>query len=160
MKEVLFAVEGTPRPKGSFKAVKGRFVIPGSKHQKGWENAVKTAAFLVMNEQEPFDKKPLRVDVVFAFKRPRSDYNSFGLKEGASIAPTKKPDIDKVLRALNDAMSNIVYGDDAWIACTNARKVWAEPGTPEGVCVRVMYATKEEIQEASSEYERAIRVGC
>lgn len=156
MKEVIFSVEGTPRPKGSFRAMRGRFVIPGSKHQKGWENAIKEAAYLAMSDEEQFEKRPLRVDVVFAFKRPLSDFNKFGLKTGASLAPTKKPDVDKIVRTLGDALTDVVYGDDSWITCINASKVWAEPGSPEGVCVRVMYASEEDIRGASVAYEEEL----
>jgi Holliday junction resolvase RusA-like endonuclease len=50
------------------------------------------------------------------------------------IAPTKKPDLDNVVKALCDGMNGIAYADDAQIVAMTVRKVYA---TTPGVAVEL-----------------------
>jgi Holliday junction resolvase RusA-like endonuclease len=71
---------------------------------------------------------PLRVLIVSGFPIPKS-YNktkTLDAKIGA-IHPTKKPDIDNIVK-LVDALNGIVWRDDAQIVHCDVRKVYsAEP---------------------------------
>lgn len=53
----------------------------------------------------------------------------------AKIAPSVKPDLDNILKALYDGMNGVVWTDDAQIVTTFARKMY---GRVPGVYVRVV----------------------
>ena len=85
-------------------------------------------------DEHPTFRKPTQVEVVieFYFKRPASHYNSAGeLKNGTYTTPApkwviKKPDIDKVTRAVLDALTGFAYDDDSQVVVLKALKLYAE----------------------------------
>lgn len=126
-------VAGIPRPQGSKRA----FVRPGalhatmvesSKHVKDWRADVRAAAWDAWQEQP--HAGPVAVDVRFWFARPKSHYrtgkNAQTLREAASAdwCMTNKPDVDKLTRAVCDALSGVVFVDDSVIVSIAACKGW------------------------------------
>ncbi|HZJ30733.1 MAG TPA: RusA family crossover junction endodeoxyribonuclease [Vicinamibacterales bacterium] len=67
--------------------------------------------------------------------------NAGKLAPSAPALPRGKPDIDKLARSTLDALSGIVFDDDARVASLELRKVYAAPGdegatiTVEGMCL-------------------------
>ena len=62
------------------------------------------------------------IGIAFVFARPKSHYTSKGaLRAGAPSHPGK-PDIDKLCRAVLDALTGILYHDDAQVVSLNASK--------------------------------------
>lgn len=57
------------------------------------------------------------------------------------IFPTKKPDIDNVIKVIADALNGVAYDDDKQIIDVSARKVYSE--TPR-VDVRIRIIEPEE----------------
>jgi Holliday junction resolvase RusA-like endonuclease len=64
---------------------------------------------------------PVNVDVVFYLYRPKSAKKS-------DICPTRKPDIDKLGRAVLDALTGILFDDDSQVCDMRLTKAY---GTPE-----------------------------
>jgi Holliday junction resolvase RusA-like endonuclease len=134
MSTVSFTVYGIPIPQGSMKA----FTPPGfhrpivtsdNKKLKPWRNDVACAAVSMMTAQK-FTRcgraVPIAIEVTFFFSRPQSVKKSIEFK-------TTQPDIDKLLRALLDALTGIIYEDDSQVADVRMRKLFDSPARAEVV---------------------------
>ena len=73
---------------------------------------------------------PVDVTVGFHFPRPKSHYgtgkNAGHVKDSAPDHHITRPDIDKLLRALLDGMTGVVFKDDSQVAEIVARKYYGE----------------------------------
>jgi len=91
--------------------------------------------------------------MVFVLNRPKAHYgtgkNARMLKPSAPTEPTVKPDLIKMARAVEDAMSGIVYKDDSQVCkYRNLEKRYALDGEVEGVYVTVyVKPTNERIRQ-------------
>lgn len=58
-------------------------------------------------------------------RRPKDHFSTAGvIKQWAPRFPTKKPDLDKTLRAIKDALTGIVYVDDSQVVVVTIAKEW------------------------------------
>lgn len=135
---VSFVVYGVAAPAGSktvAKASGGRvFVRDASKRSAPWKRLVAQAAGEAM-DGAPLLEGPLQLNVSVMVVRPKSHYGARGLRPSAPSAPTTRPDLTKYLRGIEDAMTGIVWRDDAQVITTSAEKRYGEPAR---VAVRVM----------------------
>jgi Holliday junction resolvase RusA-like endonuclease len=129
---VAFRVHGTPAPQGSKRAfiTNGRAIVTDVNpvQLKTWREDVKHAALDAMNGRLPFDGA-VELLVTFVLVKPKSVKRSW---------PHVRPDADKLLRSVCDAMTAAgVYGDDSQIVKITAQKVYGiHPGAE--VIVRVV----------------------
>lgn len=125
MKPVAFFVAGTPIPKGST-----RSFIP-----KGWNRAITTAA---NTKTKPWQQAvgsiaaevyrgeliqgAVALDLRFLFLRPKSAKKRTYL--------TVKPDLGKLARTIEDALTGTIYRDDAQITESTLSKEYTsrDPG--------------------------------
>jgi len=150
-RSLVFRVDGVPQPKGSFVAfvgAQGRVVVKAdAKLLKRWCSSIRIAARDAIARQvgralerdEYLFSGAVQVEAVFFLHRPLDHYGAAGgilPRFGARAAETK-PDLDKLMRALGDALSGLCYVDDARIVDQVLRKryVWADQ--IPGVAVRV-----------------------
>lgn len=70
----------------------------------------------------------LQVD--FFFARPKSHYGKKGVLPSAPVQYIAKPDLDKLQRAVMDALTGVLYADDAQVSYINASKAYSPDGTP------------------------------
>jgi crossover junction endodeoxyribonuclease RusA len=131
---ITFFVPGIPTPQGSMKAFNnpkgGRPIVTSDNlGLKGWRDAIRNAAER-HTEGVPIIEEPVSVVVTFVLNRPVSLPKYI-------IWPGKKPDIDKLERALYDAITGVVFRDDALVVDVHVRKVYAQPGQQPGVRVAV-----------------------
>lgn len=125
---MTITVYGTPAPQGSkrFVGVHGGHgvMVESSKAVKPWREAVKHAALAYMGLESmdvPAVPGPLRVAMVFTLPRPKS------AKKGA--VPSKKPDLSKLVRATEDALTDAgVWEDDARVVSLIAEKRYPDQG--------------------------------
>lgn len=118
-------VRGTPAPQGSKRfirhAASGRgIVIESSQKVKPWREAVVSAAVEARDGALPLDG-PLVVSMVFTLVRPRSHYrtgkNSHLLRDSAPAFPCSTPDLSKLARSTEDALTTArVWNDDAQVS--------------------------------------------
>lgn len=100
---------------------------------KTWSAAVAGAAFEAMVEHgiELVREVPLVIEVDFYRPRAKGHFrtgrNAHLLKPDAPAAPNTRPDVDKLLRAILDALKNVAYADDGQVASVIARKNFGEP---------------------------------
>lgn len=131
-------VMGPPCTYGSKRAfmVKGRPVLVNQNHKnlRTWQDAMRQAMSAAVYAEKilDFDSPPaVRICVDVYLARPKSHYGKRGLHSWAlTTRPTKKPDMDKVLRAVADCGTGIWYGDDSQVVEMTARKWWAD-SSPE-----------------------------
>lgn len=89
----------------------------------------------------PVLDRPLRLDVTFYLPRPQGHYgtgrNADVLKPSAPLFHTTKPDVLKLTRAIEDALTGVVYRDDSLIHDGRQRKVLIGPGERTRVVIEV-----------------------
>jgi Holliday junction resolvase RusA-like endonuclease len=131
---ISFFVGGEPQPKGSTRAfvVKGRPIITSSnKNLKQWElriaHEAQAEAAKVNWKFGPEDAYTIAAD--FKFQLPKSRPRKWRHQH------TVKPDLDKVLRALNDALTNILISDDSQIVNAEVGKSYCEGDEQPGLYV-------------------------
>jgi Holliday junction resolvase RusA-like endonuclease len=120
---MTITVFGTPAPQGSKRFVghakSGRgIMIESSAAVKPWREAVKWAALQKLHEENRLRiNGPVRVRMVFTLPRPKS------AKMGA--LPSKKPDLSKLVRATEDALTDAgMWEDDARVVVLEAQKLY------------------------------------
>jgi len=73
-----------------------------------------------------------RLVLVFARERPRGHYgsgrNAHVLRAGAPRVPTTRPDALKLARAVEDALTGVLYADDSAVVELAVAKVYGAPG--------------------------------
>ena len=135
---VHFFVPGDAQTSGSKRAFVNKktgraMIVPASKKQKPWQDAVRWAAMEAFARRNPFEG-PIGLDMVFVRARPKGHYgtgrNEGVLKDWAEDRyPTTKPDLLKLGRAVEDAMTKIIYIDDSQIVEESIKKVYGvKPG--------------------------------
>lgn len=76
---------------------------------------------------------PLQVRLAFVLPRPKGHYGAKGLRRSAPPFPVVKPDLIKLARAVEDALTGILWRDDARIVAEMLSKVYGEPARLEVV---------------------------
>lgn len=81
----------------------------------------------------PLLQGPLDVTMIFVRPRLKGHYRKDGTVKPAFVdaLPTSKPDVLKLARGVEDALSKIVYLDDSQIVDERIRKVYGEPARVE-----------------------------
>jgi Holliday junction resolvase RusA-like endonuclease len=127
-----FEIRATPRPQGSKRFVghakNGRAILVESsdKGVRDWRVSVIDAAKTAYAERGRL-VCPVVLEVTFYFARPKSHYGKRGLLPSAPAHHTQKPDLSKIIRGLEDAMTDAaIWRDDSTVVEIRARKEWAE----------------------------------
>jgi len=119
-------VRGTPAPQGSKRGFNNprtkRVIVVEQLHDriKNWRDAVVSAAVEARDGALPLGG-PLHVRMVFTVVRPQSHYrtgkNARQLRDGAPSQPFTKPDLSKLARSTEDALTTArVWNDDAQVS--------------------------------------------
>jgi Holliday junction resolvase RusA-like endonuclease len=116
---ITITVYGQPAPQGSKRHVGNGVMIESSKKVKPWRADVKAAATAAVDALPgwtPLDG-PLSVAMTFTFLRPKGHYgtgrNAGAVKASAPIRPATIPDLSKLIRSTEDALTKLVWADDA-----------------------------------------------
>lgn len=147
---VRFQVLGTPAPQGSKTRTQWGMREDNPK-TRPWRQEVAHIARAAMNGGRPLTG-PLNLSVDFVMPRPKSHYrtgrHAGELKPGAPVFCDKRPDTDKLLRAICDACTaGGVWLEDSQVATIHARKVYATDYHSPGarVVVEMLDAILEEV---------------
>lgn len=123
-----FVIPGRCATKGSARTFVSKTGAVVYKHDNrnlaAW---TKTAKLCALAAKVPMIYKPegVRLRVVFQFVRPKSS---------KAISPTVRPDLDKCLRALLDALTGIAWADDSQVVHVTSVKQY---GANERVSVEI-----------------------
>jgi crossover junction endodeoxyribonuclease RusA len=138
---LTFRVYGVALPKGNMKpflakGMKFPIVTESNRNVKSWQQLVAEGASHALQQLPEADRGLIAVGVrvTIAFFLPRP---SVLKRRGVFVAHTKHPDIDKLARAVLDALSNVAYVDDKQVTELVTGKYYAEVGAPSYVDVRV-----------------------
>lgn len=127
MSEIRFRARGAPVAQGSVKAFVrgGRAVIvgKGTGPLADWRHAIASEARTAMVGLPAFNG-PVQVIATFTMSRPPSHFRADGktLAKGAARYP--RLDVDKLARALLDALTGVAIDDDSQVASLWAEKQW------------------------------------
>jgi Holliday junction resolvase RusA-like endonuclease len=141
MTAISFTAIGKPQPAGSKSGAPirrkngsiGVAMRDSNPKAKPWQAIVANAA----REAYSGDllRGPLYVKMTFYLPRPKGHFgtgrNAAKVKESAPQHPAKKPDVLKLARGTEDALSGVVFADDAQIVSEHLHKAWGEPARVE-----------------------------
>jgi len=136
-RELEMEVRGVPVPQGSMRA----FVVGGKArltHNKGrelndWRSTVQFTAQRHV-EREDWDMTKgdwIELGVHFRIPRPAS------VSARKRPRPNVSPDIDKLLRAVLDSLTGVVYLDDSQVVSVHVSKEYANEAQFIGAVIRV-----------------------
>lgn len=134
-----FFVCGNAAPAGSKTGgiINGHLIMrPASKRTKPWMHDV--AAVARSAHRGPLITGPIELCLTFVRVRPKAHYrtgrHSDLLRASAPEWPTTKPDLTKTIRAIEDALTGVIWRDDSQVVKQTTEKIWGEPA---GVLVRI-----------------------
>ncbi len=145
MRSFECVVYGNARPQGSKRALPrgGKpgarpLMVDSSKGLGPWKKQVAQVAGELLGPDWELLDGALSASMTFYRPRPKAHYgtgkNADKLKPSAPPYPTPKPDVLKLARAVEDALTGIVYRDDSQLVTCNYAKRY---GTPERVEIAV-----------------------
>jgi len=127
-------VEGVPVPQGSFRHVGNGRIISANPKLNAWRDTI--AQQIAQQTAHRLIEAPIRLQLVFTLPRPKS------VPIGRRATPTTKPDLDKLTRAVMDAISLERYcqviKDDSLVTDLHAAKRYADH-TPAGVTIMITW---------------------
>ena len=124
---IEFEIQGIPRPQGSKRHVGNGIMIESSKHVKHWRAVASLCAREAMVGSDIIRKpNAVRVTVGYYFPRPQKHSTKKAILDGLPVYHTSTPDVDKLLRATLDSMSQIVFEDDSQVLLGSCLKLYSE----------------------------------
>lgn len=141
---VTITVKGSvPAPGGSktmgFRKDGSAFFRPASKKTTPWRKDVAKAA--AQQYSGPLLAGPVWMEYTFLFPRPKHHYgtgkNAATLKAKAPYWHTIKPDLTKIIRSTEDALTGIVLQDDCLVCSRNEEKRYCAEGEQPGVIITI-----------------------
>ena len=130
-----FWVAGEPKPGGSKRGfynakLKRVMITEACGKTKNWRASVAQCGSEAWASATEEEKRalfaPLRVRFEFVFLRPKSHYGSGaragGVKASAPPFPSGRPDTTKLIRSTEDALTGILWRDDAQVVTQYATK--------------------------------------
>jgi Holliday junction resolvase RusA-like endonuclease len=135
-----FFVPGRPYPQGSMRAIsiggRARVFHSSSKRLLSWRDAVADYARLELGKRVTLDE-PVTVVVEFFLPKPSSV---------SRLLPSVKPDLDKLLRAILDALEQSgVIVNDSRVTTLSGKKRYAKPDQETGA--HIIVQTEKEVVE-------------
>lgn len=133
MSVISFTVPGKPAPQGSKRHVGRGILIESSREVGPWRERIALAAHNAMYVAgQPLLGGAVDVRLEFVMPRPKSTPRD-------TPAAIKRPDIDKLARAVLDAITSVVIADDSQVVGLRATKRLALPDENPGVDVEVCW---------------------
>ena len=150
-REISFFVPGKSMPAGSKNAFRfgNKISVTDSSGQKGksWRETIQGIAAQAYDG--PLLTGALRVTFMFIVNRPQSHFKrskgktSTIVRDGAADWPVVKPDVLKLARAVEDALTDVLWNDDSQIVSELLYKFYVRPEDNERPGVFIQVATME-----------------
>jgi len=119
-----FTVLGTPISQGSMKVINGHIIHNKGKELTAWRSAIALSAKRAGARPE---RNPVAINLIFMQLRPKTVKRP---------EPSVPPDLDKLIRAVLDALTSVAYVDDGQVTEIYSRKVY---GVIAGLKVQIKY---------------------
>jgi Holliday junction resolvase RusA-like endonuclease len=144
---IVIDVPGVPQQQGS----KTKWGVDENEHLMSWRQSIADKGHALMHGERPL-QGPVEVEVGFTFPRPKSHYRSGSLsdllRDNAPVYHTSTPDLDKLQRAIGDALSGTVILDDRQIVCWLAMKKYGNSAGAR-IVVRLLARTLFEAETST-----------
>lgn len=127
--KISFSIPGEPIGKGRPKfARRGNFVQTYTPEKTAsYENLVKLCYRQVPESEYAFAERPIQVNILAKFSISKSASKKKRLEMlGGTIRPTKKPDVDNLVKSILDALSGVAYKDDSQVVELTIGKIYSE----------------------------------
>ena len=127
---ISFFVAGEPAPKGSTKSfyTGGKVITTNANRRtKDWEMRIATEAQRV---SPGVSSIAVRIVARFLLQRPKSLPKKV-------VHDVKKPDLDKLIRAILDGITGILIEDDSQVVNITATKQYAQANEQHGVLIEL-----------------------
>lgn len=146
---ITFRVEGDPAPGGSKKSffsakTRTTIITDDARGNARWRNLVRKAARKAMRESgEVILTGPVVVLMQFFLQRPKSHLSKAKGRDGEVLDKyvlakhTTKPDLLKLARSTEDAMTGVVWVDDAQVVGMWLHKWYCADGQKPGVSITI-----------------------
>ena len=143
MDSVTFFVPGIPVTKGSLTRMPNGAMIPAgtaASRQRfaNWRDDIRHASIDAMGERM-VSRAPIRILCEISLPYPTSSIRKF---QFGWLPHLKKPDVDKLLRAILDPLKGIVFADDSQVVFCTVNKVYAWNDRP-GAYIVIDFLTDE-----------------
>lgn len=125
-----FFVPGIPAPQGSKRHVGHGIMIESSKNLPAWRQSVAAHSRNAMSGRQPLTGA-VKISLVFKLPRPKS------LPKSSHPWAIKRPDIDKLSRAVLDGITGTIVKDDSQIVVLHSRKYISDDDPSTGVHISV-----------------------
>lgn len=128
---ITLRIPGKPQPGGSKRAFTPKgwnrpVIVDSNPKAMDWKRTVQ--AFAMRAATGRILDGPLRVTMTFVVARPQGHFGKRGLRPSAPTFPATKPDVLKLARTTEDALTGIVWTDDARIVVEILRKLYTTNG--------------------------------
>ena len=111
-----YFIAGDPVPQGSLNFYHGRAVHSNQKYLHPWREKIANE----IGQHVSVNEGPFEIELAFTLRRPRTV-----TREAATV----RPDLDKLVRAVLDALTRVAYQDDSQVVRLVAEKSYgSEPG--------------------------------
>ena len=139
---LTLTIPGPARGQGSKRHVGGGRMIEQSRHLPAWRKTVAAAAHnAAAKDGWTLTTGPCWLELAVYVERPLTHYvgrdRGNDLRDDAPEHCTRTPDLDKVLRAVCDALTKILWADDKQVVGMTANRFWADDGDIPGVTIEV-----------------------
>jgi Holliday junction resolvase RusA-like endonuclease len=130
--DLSVVVYGIPQPQGSTRAFIPRgwtrpVITTDNTKLKPWRQELAQTVVIAMRDrgaQMAARGVPIAIALTFVFEKPKSEKKS-------TVHKVTKPDLDKLLRAVLDALTGIAYADDSQVTECHVAKVFGSPARLE-----------------------------
>jgi len=136
---MTITVIGTPQPQGSARAFvnkkTGRPIITSDNaNLRPWRQDVRESVRAIWGARPPH-AGAIWLAMTFRFQRPMGHFGKTGLRRSAPLEMVVRPDIDKLVRAVQDALKEAgVYRNDSQVVqLVDCRKRYCQPEEPPGL---------------------------
>jgi Holliday junction resolvase RusA-like endonuclease len=144
---ISFFVPGVPAPGGSKRSFRHRHTgkivtMDDCERNKSWRTSVAWVAAQSKNGRGDWPRRePLLASFVFVMPRPKGHYGARGLRPSAPKGHQVKPDLTKLIRSTEDALTGILWVDDAQIVrFVDPEKRYAGEGESPGAWITLWSA--------------------
>ena len=149
--DLVIVVPGIAQPAGSKRSfiVRGKngrpdraATVDANPKQKSWQRLVRECAEEACAGRNVL-LGPVELSAVFMLQRPKSHYgsgrNAGTIKATAPYYVATRPDLDKLMRAIGDALTGVVWRDDAQVAwLREVGKIYTEGPALTKISVRLL----------------------
>jgi|SRR5579875_860519 len=144
MFSIRIEVLGIPRPGGGkiagFNKRTGKsFVRPDNPNTAVWRSDVQAAA--IQQYKGPLLAGAISMAYTFRFPRPKNHFrrgkNSHLMREDAPVWHTGTPDLTKIIRSTEDALTGIVWRDDSQVCLRTESKRYCREDERPGVTIDI-----------------------